>query len=257
MKPDLKQIKELLDFKSDLYNNTAFIGLDPVSIPHRFERKEDIEIAGFLAAAISWGQRKTIIHNSVLLLELMDYDPYSFITGAEESDLNRFRSYSHRTFNGIDCIFFLKSLGNIYKHHGGLEQVFTQHAGEGIKKAIGHFREVFLSEPYPARTAKHLADPLKGSSAKRINMFLRWMVRNDQRGVDFGIWKGISPALLYCPLDLHTGNVARKLGLITRKQNDWFALEELMVHLRAFDPEDPVKYDFALFGLGIFEKFND
>ena len=255
MMRDIKQIKELLDFKSDLYNNTAFISLDPVSIPHHFERKEDIEISGFLTASLSWGQRKTIINNSVKLLEMMDFEPYAFIIQAEESDFHKFRSFSHRTFNGTDCIFFLKSLRNVYQYHGGLETVFTKNADIGMKEAIRYFRELFLSVHYPPRTAKHLADPLKGSPAKRINMFLRWMVRNDNRGVDFGIWKGISPAMLYCPLDLHSGNIARKLGLITRKQNDWLALEELMAHLRAFDPEDPVKYDFALFGLGIFENF--
>jgi uncharacterized protein (TIGR02757 family) len=255
MTPDLLQIKELLDFKTNIYNDIGFIKDDPVSIPHRFDRKEDIEIAGFLAAAISWGQRKTILHNASRLLEIMDFSPYLFITGADEHDFRKFESFTHRTFNGTDCIFFLKALRNIYLAHGGLEQVFTEHASEGMKKAIIHFREVFFSVPYPARTAKHLADPVKGSPAKRINMFLRWMVRDDKRGVDFGIWKDISPSGLYCPLDIHTGNVARKLGLIKRRQNDWAALEELMAHLREFDPEDPVKYDYALFGLGIFEKF--
>ena len=255
MTPDLEQIKELLDYKTNIYNDISFIEDDPVSIPHKFDRKEDIEIAGFLAASISWGQRKTILTNSNRLLKMMDFNPYLFITTAGENDFNEFESFRHRTFNGDDCIFFLKALRNIYLHHGGLEQVFMKHAGEGMKKSIGYFREIFFTVPYQSRTGKHVADPAKGSPAKRINMFLRWMVRNDDRGVDFGIWKNISPSLLYCPLDIHTGNVARKLGLIRRKQNDWAALEELMAQLREFDPGDPVKYDFALFGLGIYEKF--
>jgi uncharacterized protein (TIGR02757 family) len=255
MIPELEQIKELLDYKSNTYNDISFIGDDPVSIPHIFHRKEDIEIAGFLAASISWGQRKTIIQNANRLLENMDFSPYLFVTQAGENEFLEFETFKHRTFNGADCIFFLRALRNIYLNHGGLEQVFTLHADKGMKTAIAHFRATFLSISYPSRTAKHLADPAMGSAAKRINMFLRWMVRNDSRGVDFGIWNNISPSLLYCPLDLHTGNVARKLGLISRKQNDWAALEELMVQLRKFDPADPVKYDFALFGLGIFEKF--
>jgi uncharacterized protein (TIGR02757 family) len=247
------EIKDLLDFKYDLYNNIRFIENDPVSIPHRFTRKEDIEIAGFLAATIAWGQRKTIIKNADLLLNMLDNSPYEFIINAGEGELKSFQDFVHRTFNGIDCKFFLQSLQNIYLHHGSLENLFS--SSNEIKSAIISSRNIFFSIPYPERTLKHFADPGAGSSAKRINMFLRWMVRKDNRGVDFGIWDSIRPSMLYCPLDLHTGNVARKLGLITRGQNDWRALEELMVHLRAFDPEDPVKYDFALFGLGISEKF--
>jgi uncharacterized protein (TIGR02757 family) len=255
MHRDLKEIKDLLDFKSDIYNSTDFIGLDPISIPHLFDRKEDIEIAGFLAAAISWGQRKTIINNSKRLMEMMDYSPYQFITEAGEKEFSKFSSFRHRTFNGSDCIFFLQSLRNIYLNHGGPEKVFGVYANDGIKRSIMHFRKVFFSIPFPAGTPRHVADPERGSAAKRINMFLRWMVRKDKRGVDFGLWQSVSPSQLYCPLDIHTGNVARKLNLITRKQNDWQALEELMANLRTFDKEDPVKYDFALFGLGIFEKF--
>lgn len=246
-------IKDFLEYKYEFYNRPEFIEGDPVSIPHLFSRKEDIEIAGFLTAMISWGQRTTIVNNAQRLLTLMDYSPYDFIMNAGKKELSHFKDFKHRTFNGTDCIFFIHTLNNVYKNYGGLEKAFT--GTSDIKTAIIEFRKIFFSIPYPARTVKHIADPASGSSAKRINMFLRWMVRNDDRGVDFGIWKSVSPAQLYCPLDVHTGNVARKLGLISRKQNDWKALEELMLHLRFFDPQDPVKYDFALFGLGIFEGF--
>jgi uncharacterized protein (TIGR02757 family) len=249
----LSDIKEFLDFKHDLYNRVEFIDGDPVSIPHYFTRKEDIEIAGFLTAMISWGQRKTIVKNARDLLNIMDFSPYDFIMQAGEDDLNLLKSFKHRTFNGTDCMFFIRSLKNIYLEHHGMEEVFK--AGSDIKSSIINFRKIFFSIPYPARTLKHIADPATGSSAKRINMFLRWMVRKDARGVDFGIWESVRPSQLFCPLDIHTGNAARKLGLITRKQNNWKSLEELMLHLRAFDPEDPVKYDFALFGLGVFENF--
>jgi uncharacterized protein (TIGR02757 family) len=255
MNPDYSQIKDLLDKKYLDYCRIDFIPGDPISIPHLFNRKEDIEIAGFLTATISWGQRKTILQSANHLLKLIDYSPYEFIIQAGVNDLKALESFSHRTFNGTDCIFFMQSLKNIYLKHGGLEQVFRIHKDDNIKNSIINFRNIFFSVPYPARTVKHIADPLAGASAKRINMFLRWMVRKDQHGVDFGLWDSIGPSHLYCPLDIHSGNVARKLGLVHRKQNDWKALEELMVHLRAFDKEDPVKYDFALFGLGIFEKF--
>lgn len=250
---EINEIKDLLEYKYLLYNRNEFIEDDPVSVPHRFCRKEDIEIAGFLAAAIAWGQRKTILRNANQLLDLMDNSPYEFIIGSGIEDLKLFENFVHRTFNGTDCIFFIQSLKNIYQNHGGLENAFS--TAHDIKTSISSFKRLFFSIPFPDRTLKHIADPASGSSAKRINMFLRWMVRKDQQGVDFGIWDSILPAQLYCPLDLHTGNVARKLGLITRKQNDWQSLEELMTHLRAFDPQDPVKYDYALFGLGIYEKF--
>jgi uncharacterized protein (TIGR02757 family) len=250
----LNDIKELLDYKYDLYNRATFIEGDPISIPHQFNRKEDIEIAGFLTANISWGQRKTILLSANRLLKMMEYSPYDFIVNSSEDDLKPFRTFRHRTFNGTDCVFFIRSLKNIYFDHGGLENGFRSPSGE-IKSSIINFRNIFFSIPVPGRTLKHIADPAAGASAKRINMFLRWMVRKDNRGVDFGIWDSVKPSQLYCPLDLHTGNVARKLGLITRKQNDWKSLEELMAYLKAFDPADPVKYDFALFGLGIFENF--
>jgi uncharacterized protein (TIGR02757 family) len=254
MNPDLKEIKELLDYKSNHYNRPDFIKDDPVSIPHQFTRKEDIEIAGFITAIISWGQRKTILNNANRLLKITGYSPYDFIINAGVNDFSAFGSFKHRTFNGTDCIFFFQSLKNIYLNHGGLENTFNT-PGDEIKSSITNFRKVFFEIPYPERSLKHIADPETGAAAKRINMFLRWMVRKDNKGVDFGIWNALSPSQLYCPLDVHTGNVARKLGLITRKQNDWKALEELMRHLQAFDPEDPVKYDYALFGMGVFENF--
>lgn len=255
MNPDYNQIKDLLEQKYQVYCRSDFIKEDPISIPHLFNRMEDIEIAGFLTATISWGQRKTIIQSANHLMKLMDYSPYEFIIQAGENDIKPLEKYKHRTFSGTDCVFFIHSLRNIYLNYGGLENAFKRTGYDDIKSSIMKFREIFFSIPYPARTAKHIANPAAGASAKRINMFLRWMVRKDDRGVDFGIWNMVSPSRLYCPLDIHTGNVARKLGLVNRKQDDWKSLEELMSHLRVFDPEDPVKYDFALFGLGIFEKF--
>jgi len=255
MNPDFSLVRELLEHKYDIYNRPEFIEGDPISVPHLFSLKEDIEIAGFLTAILSWGLRKTILKSADQLLKIMDYCPYDFITQAGESDFHALKSFHHRTFNGSDCIFFMHSLRNIYQKHGGLEQAFKPPENENVKTSIVNFRNIFFSIPFPARTSKHIADPSAGASAKRINMFLRWMVRKDGRGVDFGIWDMLRPSQLYCPLDIHTGNVARKLGLITRKQNDWKALEELMTYLRAFDPADPVKYDFALFGLGIYENF--
>ena len=249
-----QELFEFLEEKYIQYNNTNFIGLDPISVPHQFTRKEDIEIAGFLTAAISWGNRTSIVKDANNLVRLMEGTPYLFIMHATPADLNSFSKFYHRTFNGRDCIFFLESLQNIYLHHGGLENCFSGVSRYGMKNTILKFRKLFLEIPHENRAEKHVSDPSKGSSCKRLNMFLRWMVRNDNRGVDFGLWKKIPPSELLCPLDVHTGNVARKLGLINRKQNDWKAVEELTAHLRSFDPKDPVKYDFALFGMGISEK---
>lgn len=252
-----KALKEYLDEKSDFYNHPGFIPDDPISIPHQFTIKEDIEIAGFLTATIAWGNRKSIVKNANRLIELMDFAPYEFIMGFKESDLKIFSSFVHRTFNGIDCIFFLESLSNIYKYNGGMEAVFSEpiQNGMSVKEAIINFRQVFFDLPHLHRTEKHVANPLSNSSAKRINMFLRWMVRDDNRGVDFGIWKKIKSADLFCPLDVHSGNVARKLGMLSRKANDWKSVEELTNVLRKMDENDPIKYDFALFGLGVNEKF--
>jgi len=260
MKLNRTALKEFLDEKYDKYNRLDFIESDPVSIPHRFTKKEDIEIAGFLAATIAWGQRVTIINNANRLMNLMDNAPHEFVLNAKAKDLKRFDDFVHRTFNGVDAVFFMRSLQHIYKKHGSLERVFSafqQQEPAVTLNSIMHFREVFFSIPHPARTGKHVSNPGENSSAKRLCMYLRWMVRNDKRGVDFGIWKNesINASHLMCPLDVHSGNVARKLGLLTRTQNDWKAVEELTASLRKMDPNDPVKYDFALFGLGVFEKF--
>ena len=250
------ELKDFLDEKAAIYNRPDFIESDPIQVPHRFSLKEDREITGFLTATIAWGNRKMIIRNALKMAELMGNSPYDFVMEHHEADLDRFDGFVHRTFQAVDLKFFIRSLRNIYLKHGGLETVFAQNAKAGsLQPAIHEFKKVFFEIPHPARTQKHISDPAKGSAAKRINMFLRWMVRNDHRGVDLGIWNRLSPAQLSCPLDVHSGNVARKLGLITRKQNDAKALNELDWNLRKLDPEDPVKYDFALFGLGVFEKF--
>lgn len=248
------EIYQLLEEKFIQFNQTSFIENDPISIPHLFSAKEDIEIAGFLAATIAWGQRKTIVTNARRMIQLMDDAPYDFILHHEDKDLWRLKGFVHRTFNSEDFEFFVKALQHIYINHGGLESVFARNA-ENMQQSIHYFKKVFFEIEHPQRSTKHIADPLKKSSAKRINMFLRWMCRNDKSGVDFGIWKSISPKHLMCPLDVHSGNVARKLGLLTRTQNDWQAVEELTYQLRKFDKNDPVKYDFSLFGLGVFEGF--
>jgi len=250
------EIKEFLDEKVIKYNNPKFIESDPIQIPHGFTQKEDIEIAGFLVATIAWGKRAMIIRNGQRMMDLMGQEPFDFVMHHAESDLKSFDNFVHRTFNGTDFRFFVKSLQHIYKHHGGLEQVFRAHQKEhSLQPAIHEFKNIFFEIPFPKRTQKHISDPLKNSAAKRINMFLRWMVRSDHAGVDFGIWDSINPSALSCPLDVHSGNVARKLGLLKRKQNDAKALKELDNNLRHLDPLDPVKYDFALFGLGVFENF--
>jgi len=253
---DFAAIKRLLDNRIEQYNRPDFIDSDPVQIPHRFARKEDIEIAGFLTATISWGQRKSIINNANHLMELMDNTPYDFLMEAGKEDWDGVSRFVHRTFNGDDCLFFLASLKNIYLHHQGLEHVFTMgfQSGGNISSALIHFREVFLSIPHANRVCKHISDVSSNSAAKRLNMYLRWMVRDDDPGVDFGLWKNIPASSLMLPLDVHSGEVARGLGLLTRKQNDWKAVEEITAILRLFDPSDPVKYDYALFGIGVFER---
>ncbi|TBN17933.1 TIGR02757 family protein [Hyunsoonleella pacifica] len=250
------ELKEFLDAKTIQYNNITFIESDPIQIPHLFSKKEDIEISGFLTATIAWGNRKSIINNAKRLIELLDNTPYDFILNHKDTDLEKLQPFVHRTFNGTDCIQFIKSLQYIYKNHGGLETLFALHAEtNSLQKAISKFKSTFFEIEHLQRTQKHVSDPLKNSAAKRINMFLRWMVRQDNAGVDFGIWERLSPSQLSCPLDVHSGNVARKLGLLKRKQNDAKALAELDKSLRTLDAKDPVKYDFALFGLGVFEKF--
>ncbi len=250
------ELKEFLDEKVILYNNPKFIESDPIQIPHQFSKKEDIEIAAFLTATISWGNRKMIIKNSYKMMELMDNSPYEFVLNHHEKDLEPSQSFVHRTFNYIDFQQFIKSLQHIYKNHDGLENVLSIKDGSSnYQTAIHQFKNIFFEIEHQQRTQKHISDPLKNSAAKRINMFLRWMVRDDKAGVDFGIWKSHKSSNLSCPLDVHSGNVARKLKLLLRKQNDWKALSELDINLRKLDKNDPVKYDFALFGLGVFEKF--
>lgn len=245
-------LKKQLEIAVNRYNNKAFIADDPIGIPHRFERKEDIEISGFLTALLAWGQRKTIINKANELMKKLDNEPFLFITQAPEPTFGKLQDFVHRTFNGDDCITLLNALKQIYLGHGGLEAIFSNgFANGGAYQAIEDLHQLVFSFPHLDRTRKHLARPSAGSAAKRINMFLRWMVRYDTNGVDFGIWKTISPSALICPLDIHSGNTARKLGLLSRKQNDWQAAIELTQNLRIFDPDDPVKYDFALFGTGV------
>ena len=250
------ELKDFLNEKVVEYNQPKFIESDPIQIPHLFTKKEDIEIAGFLTATISWGNRKMIIKNAFKMMNLLDNPPYDFIINHKESDLKPFENFVHRTFNFIDFQQFIKSINHIYKNHGGLEKALSiKDNTTDYQTAIHQFKNLFFEIQHQQRTQKHISDPLKNSAAKRINMFLRWMVRNDNTGVDFGIWETHNPAHLSCPLDVHSGNVARKLKLLSRKQNDWKALAELDKSLRNFDKKDPVKYDFALFGLGVFEKF--
>lgn len=251
-----RELKEFLDEKVILYNNTSFIESDPIQIPHQFSVKEDIEIAGFLVATIAWGNRKSIINNGNKLLQIMGNSPYDFVLNFSERDTEKLSGFVHRTFNEIDLAYFFKALQHIYLKHDGLENVFANHSEEkSMQPAIHRFKKIFFSLPHESRTEKHVSDPFKNSAAKRLNMFLRWMVRNDKTDVDFGIWNSISPSQLSCPLDVHSGNVARKLNLLRRKQNDGKALIELDTALRKLNPLDPVKYDFALFGLGVFEGF--
>lgn len=253
---NLDELKSFLNEKVILYNNHNFIETDPIQIPHQYSQKEDIEIAGFLTATIAWGNRKMIINNAKKMMAILGNSPYDFVINHTETHLENLGNFVHRTFNTADFVFFLKSLQNIYKNHNGLENIFTKHQTQNsLQPAISELKKIFFSLEHQTRTQKHISDPNLNSAAKRINMFLRWMVRQDKNGVDFGIWKNISPAKLSCPLDVHSGNVARKLDLLTRKQNDAKALFELDTNLRFLDENDPVKYDFALFGLGVFEGF--
>jgi uncharacterized protein (TIGR02757 family) len=251
-----EELKEFLEEKVQQYNQPQFIESDPIQIPHLFSKKEDIEIAGFLTATIAWGNRKSIINNAAKMMELLDQSPHDFILNHQEKDLENLHGFVHRTFNAIDLSTFINGLKHIYTYHNGLEAVFSKYAEtQSLQTAIHKFKFHFFEVDHLQRTQKHISDPLKNSAAKRINMFLRWMIRKDNTGVDFGVWNSISPSQLSCPLDVHSGNVARKLGLLERKQNDGKALLELDTALRELDAEDPVKYDFALFGLGVFENF--
>lgn len=253
------ELKNFLDLKTAEYNQIGFIESDPIVIPHQYSRREDIEITGFWAAMLAWGQRKTIINKCNELFELMDHAPYEFITKHQDSDLKRFLTFKHRTFNDIDTLYFIEALRRIYTELDSLEDAFLlglntndQHVGPALISFHDYF---FDSEHAPPRTRKHVATPKRKSACKRLNMFLRWMVRVDDTGVDFGLWKRIQPSQLVCPCDLHVDRVARNLGLINRKSTDWEMALELTEALRQFDPEDPVKYDFDLFGLGIEERY--
>ncbi len=255
-----KDLKEFLDSKVNLYNNKKFIESDPIQIPHQLKnlgaKKEDLEIISFLVATIAWGNRKSIIKNGNRLLSIMGDSPFDFVENYTENDSKYLSGFVHRTFNENDLNYFIIALQHIYKYHGGLESIFSNNIKDSsLQYSIHIFKKLFFSLPHLQRTEKHVSDPLKNSAAKRINMFLRWMIRNDKNGVDFGIWKTIPSSVLSCPLDVHTGNVSRKLGLIKRRQNDAKSLMELDTSLRKLDPMDPVKYDFALFGLGVFESF--
>lgn len=252
---DFAELKEFLDFKADQYENPDFIGSDPIQLPHRFNKKEDIEIIGFLVSTIAWGNRKGIIKSGERLIEIMENEPADFIRSYKSSHIKD-SAFVHRTFNLEDLDFFFRSLQNIYNKYDGLESAFSiNDEFPGVLGRIVNFRNRFLETNHADRSRKHVSDPLRNSAAKRINMYLRWMSRSPRKGVDLGIWTTVPTSELFLPLDVHTSNNARKLGLLTRKQDDWKALEELMYTLRKMDPEDPVKYDFALFGLGAFEKF--
>lgn len=255
----IHSIKDFLDEKVIQYNQPGFITHDPVSIPHRFSKKQDIEISGFFAAILAWGQRKTIINKCLELFRGMDFAPHDFLLNHQEKDLKVFLNFKHRTFNEVDALYFIHFLSWYYKKYESLEEAFLiGQTGEidSMESILTRFHEYFFSLPdSPSRTKKHIATPARKAACKRINMFLRWMVRNDSLGVDFGIWNRISPSQLICPCDLHVDRVARRLGLISRRQTDWLTALELTDRLRKFDPEDPVKYDFALFGLGVEEKF--
>lgn len=260
VKKSISELKEFLDGKVDRYNSFDFIGSDPISIPHQYKKKQDIEIAGFFAATLAWGQRVTVINKSRELLLLMDNAPYDFLLNHSVNDLKVFEKFKHRTFNADDTLYFIESLSHYYKNHDSLEEAFlpqdesTGH--ETIEAGLIHFHDMFFSLPdYPKRTLKHVSTPERKSACKRLCMYLRWMVRQDDKGVDFGIWKNISPSQLVCPCDVHVERVARKLKLMKSKSLNWQSALELTANLRSLDPHDPVKYDFALFGLGIMEHF--
>ncbi len=255
---DYDQLLEKLEFYYKKYNTRAFIEQDPVSIPHSFTKLQDIEIAGFFAATFAWGLRKTIINKSLELMKLFDFAPYDFIINHSETDLKRFLNFKHRTFNPTDLLYFILFFREYYSTHSSLETLFIPkgEALKSVKNGIDNFYNHFTSHPFfPSRTGKHIASPSKNSACKRINMFLRWMVRKDENGVDFGLWKGIRPSQLICPCDVHVEKVARKLKLVTRKQVDWRMAEELTENLKKLDATDPVKYDFALFGMGMHHEY--
>lgn len=246
----IENLREFLDEQVDRFNCPDFIPADPISIPRQFSKHEDIEIAGLIAAVFSWGNRTTIIRKSNEFLGMMDFSPHEFLLNHSDKDLKPFSRFVHRTFQPTDALYFIHFLTSYYKENISMERLFLPN--HSIEKGLIHFHEVFFNSAFaPQRTKKHIPTPERKSTCKRLNMYLRWMVRQDEKGVDFGIWKNISPADLMCPIDVHVANISRQLGLLQRKQNDWFAVKELTQNLKLLDAEDPVKYDFALFGIGI------
>lgn len=263
------ELKNFLDHKVEQYNQPDFIWNDPVCIPHLFSNKQDIEIAGFFAAILAWGQRKTIINKCNELVARMDNAPYDFMINHTDGDLKGLLGFKHRTFNDTDLLYFISFFKKHYQECESLEQAFLprkmsitnkmesnvredQANRISIENSLNYFRSYFFSqEDFPHRTKKHISSPHQKSTCKRLNMFLRWMVRKDSKGVDFGIWNTLKSSDLVCPCDVHVDRVGRLLGLITRKQTDWLTALELTQNLKQFDAEDPVKYDFALFGLGV------
>jgi uncharacterized protein (TIGR02757 family) len=255
-KIDWLHLKEFLDSKVELYNRPEFIPNDPILIPHRFSKKQDIEIAGFFAATLAWGQRITIINKCSELLAMMDNAPHDFFLNHTPDDLKQFEKFKHRTFNSTDALYFIESLSTYYRAHDSLEDAFMDSGSDSIESGLINFHKIFFGLPdFPSRTIKHVSTPLRKSACKRLNMYLRWMVRQDANGVDFGIWKKLKPSQLVCPCDVHVERVARKLKLIKGKGMNWNTAMELTTNLRKLDSSDPVKYDFALFGLGIIERF--
>ena len=250
-------LKTFLDLKYQEYHKFIFIQNDPVSVPHRYSTKQDIEITGFWTSILYWGQRKTIISKATELFSIMGQSPYEFVLNHRESDLIKIQDFRHRTFNGTDALYFIHFFNRFYREHVSLEELFIPWKDEpNLEGSLNRFQEIFFSLPEaPDRTHKHISSPARGSACKRLNMFLRWMVRMDKAGIDFGIWRKIRPDQLICPCDVHVERVARKLGLITGRRADWKAAMELTENLKKFDPSDPVKYDYALFGLGVSEKF--
>lgn len=247
------ELKEMLEELYLRYDNPDFIEADPISIPHSFDSQLDREVSGFLAATIAWGNRKAIVKSAHRMMDYLDRRPYEFVMGASEGEIATLGNYVHRTFNGVDLECFVRALRRICQQSGSLGEWFQGEydRSHDMRKVLAAFRREFFDFPHPARSEKHLSSIEKGAACKRINMYLRWMVREDIHGVDFGYWSRIPASALYLPLDLHSGNISRQLGLLGRKQNDWKAVEEVMVPLRQADPLDPVKYDYALFGVGI------
>ena len=252
-----KDIKEFLEEKYQQYASPQFIESDPIQVPKRYSKKGDVEIAGFLTATLSWGQRPQIIRFANSLMDGMGDSPWQFVAECSKEELQSLNNFYYRTFNGVDCVAFISSLKRIYTENGGLDALFNKGYEQfgTMQGAITFFRQKFLGSSFPHRSHKHVSNPQAGSAAKRINMFLRWMVRPSTEGVDFGLWRNIPKSALMLPLDVHSGRVARALGLLNRKDNSWKAVEEVTSNLRQLDSTDPVKYDFALFGLGVFEKF--